>query len=84
MQNLDALSKTEGFNIPILPEDSFWKMQFESGQPIYFWIPLGLLAVGLALVIAVRRSSRPASASRPSATTRPPLRRSGSTSCGTG
>ena len=24
--------KTEGFNLPILPEDSFWMMQFESGQ----------------------------------------------------
>ena len=56
VQNVDALGKTEGFNLPILPEDSFWMMQFESGSSMYFWIPLGLLAASLALVIAFTNS----------------------------
>ena len=56
VQNVGALRKTEGFNLPILPEDSFWMMQFESGSSMYFWIPLGLLAASLALVIAFTSS----------------------------
>jgi branched-chain amino acid transport system permease protein len=51
VQNVEALGKTEGFNLPILPEESFWMMQFESGSSMYFWIPLGLLAASLAVVI---------------------------------
>jgi len=56
VQNVDALGETEGFNLPILPEDSFWRMQFESGSSMYFWIPLGLLGASLALVIAFTNS----------------------------
>ena len=51
VQNVEALGATDGFNLPILPEESFWMMQFESGSSMYFWIPLGLLAASLALVI---------------------------------
>ena len=56
VQNVEALGKTEGFNLPILPEESFWMMQFESGSSMYLWIPLGLLAASLALVIAFTNS----------------------------
>lgn len=56
VQNVEALGGTDGFNLPILPEDSFWMMQFESGSSMYFWIPLGLLAASLALVIAFTNS----------------------------
>lgn len=51
VQNVEALGATDGFNLAILPEESFWMMQFESGSSMYFWIPLGLLAASLALVI---------------------------------
>lgn len=52
VQNVDALGGTEGFNLPILPEESLWMMQFESGSSMYFWIALGLLGASLALVSA--------------------------------
>ena len=56
VQNVEALGKTEGFNLPILPEESLWMMQFEAGSSMYLWIPLGLLAASLALVIAFTNS----------------------------
>ena len=56
VQNLDALNKTEGFNIPILPSDSWAKMQFQQGSPNYFWIPLAILAVGVLTTILFARS----------------------------
>jgi branched-chain amino acid transport system permease protein len=56
VQNVEALGETDGFNLPILPEDSFWMMQFESGSSMYFWIPLGLLASSLAVVIGFTNS----------------------------
>ncbi|KHL11970.1 branched-chain amino acid transport system permease protein [Mumia flava] len=48
VQNIDALNRTEGFNVPILPEESWSMMQFDQGSPIYYWIPLGILTIGLA------------------------------------
>ena len=56
VQNVEALGKTEGFNLPILPEDSLWRMQFETGSSMYFWIPLVLLAASLVLVIVFTNS----------------------------
>ena len=56
VQNLGALNKTEGFNIAILPSDSWAKMQFQQGSPNYFWIPLGILAVGVLVTILFSRS----------------------------
>ena len=53
VSNLDFLNKTEGFNIPILPASSWVKMQFPQGSNLYFWIPLGLLALAIAVNIAV-------------------------------
>lgn len=47
VQNLDVLNRTEGFSVPILSEDSWAMMQWKAGSPIYFWIPLGILALGL-------------------------------------
>ena len=52
VQNLRFLRKTEGFNIPILPEDSWSMMQFAQGSDIYFWIPLAILVLALAGTIA--------------------------------
>lgn len=52
VQNLDVLHRTEGFNVPILSEDSWTMMQWKAGSPLYFWIPLGILALGLLGTIA--------------------------------
>ncbi|MEQ4498753.1 branched-chain amino acid ABC transporter permease [Nocardioides kribbensis] len=52
VQNLDFLRRTEGFNVPLLLEDSWSMMQFEQGSPIYFWIPLAVLALGLFGTVA--------------------------------
>lgn len=56
VQNVDALGKTEGFNLKILPEESWWMMQFDSGSSSYVWIPAALLGLSLALVIGFSRS----------------------------
>lgn len=52
VQNLDFLRRTEGFNVPILAENSFWMLQFEQGSDLYVWIPAGILVLALAGVIA--------------------------------
>lgn len=56
VQNLAPLHKTEGFNVPILPETSWWKLQFAQGSPNYYWIPLVILALALAGTIAFTHS----------------------------
>jgi branched-chain amino acid transport system permease protein len=56
VQNLEVLHKTEGFNIKILPSDSWAKLQFQQGSPVYFWIPLALLATGVLITILFARS----------------------------
>ena len=52
VQNLEFLHKSEGFNLPILSEDSFWMLQFAQGSDMYFWIPMGILVLALAGTIA--------------------------------
>jgi branched-chain amino acid transport system permease protein len=54
--NLDVLKKTEGFNIPILAEPSWAKLQFAQNSNNYFWIPLGLLAFALVVNIVLVHS----------------------------
>lgn len=56
VQNLDFLRRTEGFNVPLLTEDSWWMMQFQQGSHNYYWIPLGILAVGLFGTVAFTTS----------------------------
>ena len=56
VQNLEVFNKTEGFNIEILPSDSWAKLQFQQGSPNYFWIPLVLLALGVLMTILFSRS----------------------------
>jgi branched-chain amino acid transport system permease protein len=52
VQNLDFLRRTEGFNVPLLPENSWWMMQFEQGSHNYYWIPLAILGLGLVGTVA--------------------------------
>ncbi len=47
--NSTALQDTRGFNIPILSESSWLKMQFPVGSPNYLWIVSGLLVLALAV-----------------------------------
>lgn len=56
VSNVGFLRKTEGFNIPILPAPSWAKLQFAQDSDLYFWIPLGLLALALAVNIALVHS----------------------------
>ncbi|MCL8251265.1 branched-chain amino acid ABC transporter permease [Aeromicrobium fastidiosum] len=56
VQNLDVLNKTEGFNVEILPSDSWSMLQFQQGSPLYFWIPLAILAVAVLISILYVRS----------------------------
>jgi branched-chain amino acid transport system permease protein len=56
VSNLDVLKKTQGFNIPILPEPSWTKLQFDQDSSNYIWIPLGLLAFAVAVNIALVHS----------------------------
>ncbi len=52
VQNLDFLRKTEGFNVPLLPEESWAMLQFDQGSLYYYWIPLAILVLALAGTIA--------------------------------
>jgi branched-chain amino acid transport system permease protein len=52
VQNLDFLRRTEGFNVPLLPANSWSMMQFEQGSHLYYWIPLAILGVGLFGTVA--------------------------------
>ena len=56
VQNLEVFNKTEGFNIEILPSDSWAKLQFQQGSPNYFWIPLALLGLGVLMTILFAHS----------------------------
>lgn len=56
VSNLEVFHKTEGFNVKILPSDSWAKLQFQQGSPNYFWIPLALLAIGLLITILFAHS----------------------------
>ncbi|GAB2453940.1 branched-chain amino acid transport system permease protein [Conyzicola lurida] len=47
----DALHRTVGFTVPVLPESSFAMFQFDAGSPLYFWI--GLVMVGIALLTSI-------------------------------
>lgn len=50
--NLEFLNKSEGINIPLLPEESWAMLQFDQGSFQYYWIPLILLGAAVAVSIA--------------------------------
>ncbi|MBY6350882.1 branched-chain amino acid ABC transporter permease [Rhodococcoides corynebacterioides] len=56
VQNLEVFNKTEGFNVPILPRDSWSMLQFEKGSANYLWIPLVILALAVLGTIFYVRS----------------------------
>lgn len=56
VSNLDLFRRTEGFNVPILPSASWAMLQFPQNDARYYWIPLGLLAIAVAVVIVLVNS----------------------------
>lgn len=50
-QNLGFLNKTDGINVPLLPEESWAMLQFDQDSKLYFWIPLGILGLAMAVTI---------------------------------
>ncbi len=56
VSNLSSLRGTEGYNVPIVSGSSWSKIQFPQGDARYYWIPLGLLAIAVAVKIALVNS----------------------------
>jgi len=56
VSNVGALRKTAGFNIPIIAASSWTKLQFAQDSNWYFWIPLGMLVLAVAVNIALVHS----------------------------
>lgn len=54
--NLEPLEKTRGFNVPIVGDGSWAKLQFPVGSPNYVWVALALLVVALAATMLLVRS----------------------------
>ncbi|MGH3319863.1 MAG: branched-chain amino acid ABC transporter permease [Streptosporangiaceae bacterium] len=56
VSNLGVLNKTVGFNVQLIHGSSWVKLQFPAGSKLYYWIPLALLALAVAVTIALRGS----------------------------
>jgi branched-chain amino acid transport system permease protein len=56
VSNLEFLRKTEGFNIPIRTKPSWVMLQFPQDSNLYYWIPLVLLGLAVAVNIALVHS----------------------------
>ena len=54
--NSDFVNRAEGYHVPLLPENSWWYLQFEPGSPNYFWIALALTVAALVASIQFLRS----------------------------
>ncbi|MFC6374800.1 branched-chain amino acid ABC transporter permease [Nonomuraea thailandensis] len=64
--NSDFVNRAVGYNVPLIPEPSWWMMQFEPGSPNYFWIALALtvLAVAASILFVKSRAGQFAQAAR--------------------
>lgn len=54
--NSDFVNRAEGYHVPLLPESSWWYLQFEPGSPNYFWVALALTVAALVVSILFLRS----------------------------
>ncbi|NHI17678.1 branched-chain amino acid ABC transporter permease [Microbacterium excoecariae] len=52
----EALNRTVGFTVPVLPGNNWAMFQFSAGSPIYFWIGIAMLGVALFVTIQFLRS----------------------------
>jgi len=53
----DALNGAVGYRVPLLPESSWWMLQFPPDSPNYYFVMLGLLTLALVVVILLVRST---------------------------
>jgi branched-chain amino acid transport system permease protein len=54
--NSDFVNRAVGYHVPLLPESSWWYMQFEAGSANYFWIVLFLTVAALVINVLFLRS----------------------------
>lgn len=58
VQGQGWLSGTQGLQVPVLAESSWWMMQFSTSSPNYYLVGLGLLVVLLTITILLFHSRR--------------------------
>lgn len=58
VQGQTWLNGTQGLQVPVLSEASFWMMQFSTNSPAYYFIGLGLVVVLIAISIMLVHSRR--------------------------
>lgn len=54
--NSDFVNRAVGYHVPLLPENSWWYLQFEAGSANYFWIALALTVAALVVSVFFLRS----------------------------
>lgn len=54
--NTDWVNGTVGYHVPLLPESSWWMMQFEANAHEYYWIGLGLVVISVLITLLYLRS----------------------------
>lgn len=54
--NSDFVNRAVGYHVPLLPESSWWYLQFEPGSANYFWVALAMTAGALIVSVLFLRS----------------------------
>ena len=47
----DLVNRAVGYNVPLLPGNSWPMLQFPAGSPNYFWVGLGLVTLAIAVSV---------------------------------
>jgi branched-chain amino acid transport system permease protein len=54
--NTDVVGGAVGYRVPLLPAESWAKVQFDAGAPEYYWIGLALVALAVLVTLFYLRS----------------------------
>jgi len=54
--NTTVVNGAVGYRVPLLPEQSWWMLQFDAGAPEYYWIGLALVALAVLVTLLYLRS----------------------------
>jgi len=54
--NTTFVNGAVGYRVPLLPEESWWMLQFDAGAPEYYWIGLALVALAVLATLLYLRS----------------------------
>lgn len=54
--NSHLVNGSVGYNIPLLTNSSWWKLQFPAGDHRYYWVGLALLALAFVITVGYLRS----------------------------